>query len=132
VLSTPPGASLKIDGQDVGVTPKIIDFSIGAHVIELSKEGYAVVRSPLDVGADEVGGGSVSFELGGLSKDSLELRDGTTVLGDVMSMSLTTVVVRVDGKDQKYDRNQIKKMILVERVTTEQKPVTQPASAKPK
>ena len=132
VVSTPPGASLKIDGQDAGVTPKIIDFSIGAHVVELSKEGYAAVRSPLDVGADEVDGGSVSFELGGLSKDSVELRDGTTVLGDVMSMSLSTVVVRIDGKDQKYDRNQIKKMILVERVTTEQKPVTQPASAKPR
>jgi hypothetical protein len=132
VVSTPPGASLKIDGKDVGLTPKIIDFSIGAHVVELGKEGYAAVTSPLDVGADEVDGGSVSFELGGLSKDSVELRDGTTILGDVLSMSLTTVVVRVDGKDQKYDRNQIKKMILVERVTTEQKPVTQPAPAKPK
>jgi hypothetical protein len=38
------------------------------------------------------------------------------ILGDVMSMSLSTVVVRIDGKGQEYDRNQIKKMILVERV----------------
>jgi len=49
-----------------------------------------------------------------------------------MSMSLSTVVVRIDGKDQKYDRNQIKKMILVERVTTEQKPVMQTVPSKPK
>jgi hypothetical protein len=41
-------------------------------------------------------------------------------------MSMATVVVRVEGKDQKYDRNQVKKIRLVERVTT------QPATAKPK
>jgi hypothetical protein len=132
VISTPPGAALKIDGLDAGLTPKIVDFSIGAHVIELSKEGYAAVTTPLDVSADEVGGGSVSFELGGLSQDTVALRDGTTVLGDVMSMSLASVVVRVDGKDQKYDRNQVKKIILVERVTTQQTPVTQPVPTKPK
>jgi hypothetical protein len=73
-----------------------------------------------------------AFELGGLSQDTVALRDGTTVLGDVMSMSLASVVVRVDGKDQKYDRNQVKKIILVERVTTQQTPVTQPVPAKPK
>lgn len=132
IVSVPTGAKFKVDGEDSGTTPKLIDFTIGTHTLEFSKEGYATSTTPLDVGSDELPGGSVSVELGGLSQDSIELRDGTTVLGDVMSMSLTTVVVRVDGKDQKYDRNQIKKMILVERVTTEQKPVTQPAGTKPK
>jgi hypothetical protein len=74
VVSTPASANLRIDGQDAGVTPRIVDFSIGAHVIELSKEGYPTANSPLDVGADEVEGGCVSFELGGLSKDTLQLR----------------------------------------------------------
>jgi hypothetical protein len=41
-------------------------------------------------------------------------------------------VVRVDGQDQKYDRNQVQKIILVERVTTQQPPVTQPVPQKPK
>lgn len=132
VVSTPPGATLKIDGQDAGVTPKIIDFTIGTHVIELSKEGYAPANSPLEVSADEIPGGSISFELGGLSKDTVELRDGTVVLGDLLGMSMTAVTVRVEGKDQKYDRNQVRKIILVERVTTEQAPVTQPAPAKRK
>ena len=132
IVSVPSGAKFKVDGEDVGTTPKLVDFTIGSHTLEFSKEGYATSTTPLDVGADELPGGSVSVELGGLSQDSVELRDGTTILGDVMSMSLSAVVVRVDGKDQKYDRNQIKKMILVERVTTEQKPVTQPSSAKPK
>jgi hypothetical protein len=129
VVSVPPGASLKVDGQDGGVTPKVIDFTIGAHVIELSKEGYAPANTPLDVGADEVPGGSVSFELGGLSKDTVQLRDGTIVLGDVLAMSMTAVTVRVEGKDQKYDRNQVKKIILVERVVTEQLPTAQPVPA---
>jgi hypothetical protein len=60
-------------------------------------------------------------------KDTLELRDGTTVLGDVMSISLATAVARVDGKDQKYDRDLVKKIILVERVTTEPPSVIPPA-----
>jgi hypothetical protein len=132
IVSVPGGAKFKVDGEDAGTTPKLVDFTIGSHTLEFSKEGYATSTTPLDVGTDELPGGSVSVELGGLSQDSVELRDGTAILGDVISMSLTTVVVRVDGKDQKYDRNQIKKMILVERVTTEQKPVTQPSSAKPK
>jgi hypothetical protein len=126
VVSVPPGANLKVDGQDAGATPKIVDFTIGAHVLELTKEGYAPVNSPLDVGSDDAPGGSVSFELGGLSKDTVQLRDGTVVLGDVLTMSMTAVTVRVEGKDQKYDRNQVRKIILVERVVTEQPPIPQP------
>ena len=49
-----------------------------------------------------------------------------------MSMTLTSVVVRVDGSDQTYERNQVKKIMLVERVTTLEQPVVvQPASTKP-
>ena len=131
VISVPPGANFKVDGEDAGSTPRVVDFTIGSHTLEFSKEGYATGTTPLEVGADELPGGSVSFELGGMSQDTVELRDGTTVLGDVMSMSLTTVVVRVEGKEQKYDRNQVKKIMLVERVTTEHAPA-QPAPAKEK
>ncbi len=127
VLSVPAGANFKVDGEDAGMTPKMVDFTIGVHTLEFSKEGYAPGSTRLEVSADELPGGSVSFELGGLSQDTLELRDGTTVLGDVMSISLATVVARVDGKDQKYDRNLVKKIILVERVTTEPPSVIPPA-----
>lgn len=116
VTSVPVGANFKIDGEDAGVTPKLVDFTVGSHTLEFSKEGYAAGSTPIDVSADELAGGSISFELGGMTQDLVELRDGTTVLGDVMSMSMSTVVVRVGGKDQKYDRNQVKKFILVERV----------------
>jgi hypothetical protein len=126
VISVPAGANFKVDGEDAGMTPKLVDFTIGTHMLEFSKEGYATGTTPLEVSADELPGGSISFELGGMAQDMLELRDGSTVLGDVVSMSMATVVVRVEGKDQKYDRNQVKKILLVERVTT------QPATAKPK
>jgi PEGA domain len=67
VISVPVGASFKVDGQDAGVTPKVVDFTIGSHTLEFSKEGYAPGTTPLEVGADELPGGSVSFKLGGLS-----------------------------------------------------------------
>jgi hypothetical protein len=117
VISVPTGANFKIDGEDAGVTPKLVDFTVGSHTLEFSKEGYATGSTPVEVSADELPGGSISFELGGMTQDVIELRDGTTVLGDVMSMSMSAIVVRVEGKDQKYDRNQVKKIIFVERVT---------------
>jgi len=132
VVSTPPGANLKIDGRENGVTPRVADFTIGLHTIELSKDGYAPASSPLEVTGDEVEGGGISFELGGMSKDTDQLRDGTTILGDVISMSMTSVVVRVDGANETFPRNQIRKLFLVERVNTEQPVVIQQGPAKPK
>lgn len=69
------------------------------------------------------------MELGGLSRDTVELRDGSVVLGDVISVSMTQVLVRVDGREQTYDRNQVKKVMLVEREVIQQAPVTQPVPA---
>ncbi len=130
VISVPAGATLKIDGAEVGITPRIAEFTVGMHTIDLSKEGYAPASSPLEVTGDEVEGGGISFELGGLSNDTIQLRDGTTVLGDVLSLSMTSVAVRVEGKEQKYDRNEVKKIILVQRITS-QSPVKQTLPAKP-
>jgi hypothetical protein len=126
VISVPAGANLKVDGEDAGTTPRVVDFTIGSHTLDFSKEGYAPGSTPLEVAADELPGGSISFELGGLSKDTVELRDGTVVLGDVLAMSMTAVTVRVEGKDQKYDRNQVKKILLVERMA-EPKPTASPS-----
>jgi hypothetical protein len=128
VVSVPPGAKLKVDGQDAGLTPVIVRFTLGTHQLDLIKEGYAPGATPLEVTADELPGGSVTVELGGLSRDTVELRDGLIVLGDVISMSMTEIVVRVDGKDQAIDRNQVKKVMLVERIVTQQPVVTQPAA----
>ena len=127
VVSIPPGANFKVDGEDAGVTPKLVDFTVGSHTLDFSKEGYAPGNTPLDVGADQLPGGSISFELGGMSEDTVELRDGTILLGEVLSMSLTDVTMSINGKGQKYDRNQIKKIILVELQVIKHPPPRNPA-----
>lgn len=130
ILSVPSGAKLRVDGQDSGVTPIMVRLTVGAHQLDLTKEGYAAGSTPLEVTADELPGGSITVELGGLSRDTVELRNGSNVLGDVVSMSMTEVIVRIDGQDKKYDRNQVNKIILVERVTTQQPVAVQPEPAK--
>jgi hypothetical protein len=129
VLSVPPGAKLKVDGQESGVTPVMVKLAVGTHTLDLTKEGYAPGNTPLEVTPDELPGGSITVELGGLSRDTMELRDGTVLLGDVLSMSLTSVVVSIDGKEQTLDRNQVKKMMLIEQQITQQPAVIQPAPA---
>lgn len=130
VISLPPGATLKADGQDVGITPVTVRLSVGNHILLFSKEGYAMGTTPVEIKADDAPGGSITVELGGLARDNVELRDGTVVRGDVISMTITSVVVRVDGKDRAYDRNQVKKILLVERVETPPA-AAQPAASQP-
>lgn len=126
IISVPAAARLKIDGQEVGTTPYSANLRVGSHTLEFSKEGYATGSTPLEVAPDELPGGSITIELGGLSKDTVELRDGTVLLCDVLSMSMAQITVRVAGQDQTYDRNRVKKIILVERETVQQPIVTQP------
>jgi hypothetical protein len=130
IISVPDGAKLKIDGQEAGVTPYLARLRPGSHILEFSKEGYAAGSTPLEIAPDELPGGSITFELGGLSRDTVELRDGTVLLGDVLSMSMTEVKVRVAGQDQTYDRNRVKKIMLVEREVVREPALTQPADDK--
>lgn len=132
IASTPPGATLKVDGKDAGITPTTVRLGIGNHLLSFSKEGFASGTTPVEIKPDEGPGGSVSFELGGLSHDELHLRDGNVVQGDVTSLTMTSAVIRVDGKEQTYGRNQVDKIILVERMTTQETPVVQPVPTNPK
>lgn len=127
VLSVPPGAKLRVDGQEAGTTPVIVKLTVGSHTLDLLKEGYAAGSTPLEITPDELPGGSITVELGGLSRDTVELRDGTVLLGDVLSMSMTSVLVSVAGKEQTLDRNQVKKMMLVERQIAQQPIIIQQA-----
>jgi hypothetical protein len=128
IISVPAGAKLKVDGQESGITPAMVRLTVGTHQLDLTKEGYAPGSTLLDVTPDELPGGSITIELGGLSRDTVELRDGSVVLGDVLSVSMTQVNMRVDGKERSYDRNQVKKIMLVEREVMQQSPEAQPAS----
>jgi len=115
INSVPQGALLKVDGEDSGTTPKIVRVTPGKHVLEFTKEGFNPGKFPLEIGQDDASGGSVSYELGTLSHDTVELRDGSVLICDVESMSATEVVVRVGGALQHMDRNKVKRMLLVER-----------------
>jgi hypothetical protein len=129
VISVPAGANLKVDGEDEGLTPANINISAGTHQLTLAKEGFAVGTTPLEVAPDEAPGGSITITLGGLTEDTVELRDGSVISGDVMSMTLESVVIDINGQPQTFDRNKIKKIFLVERIVTH--PET-PAASHPK
>src|SRR5690348_9129116 len=83
VNSVPQGADLKVDGSEAGTTPKIVRVTAGKHMLEFSKEGFNPGHFPLEIAADQVSGGSVSYELGTSAHDTVELRDGSVLVGDV-------------------------------------------------
>ncbi len=115
VYSVPSGAKLKVDGKEVGVTPMAVSFTIGGHTLEFVKEGFNSGTFPMVVTQDQISGGSVSYELGGSAHDTVELRDGTVLTCDVQSVSATSVEVRIGGNMQTFDRNQVKRIVFVQR-----------------
>jgi len=115
VYSIPSGASLKVDGEDVGVTPKQVEFSLGKHNLQFSMMGYHSGSYPVEFGPDDVSGGNVSYELGALAHDTIEMRDGTTLNADVESVDATTVTARIAGTFQSLDRNQVKRILFTQR-----------------
>ena len=115
INSVPQGATVKVDGAEIGITPKIAQLTVGSHKLEFSKEGFNAGVFPLEIGSDDASGGSVSYDLGTSAHDTLELRDGTVITGDLLSVDATDVTVRVAGAPQRIDRNQIKRILLVVR-----------------
>jgi hypothetical protein len=120
VNSTPQGAMLKLDGTDMGTTPRMIYVGAGKHTLTFSKEGYTVGNFPLEISSDDVSGGTVSYELGASAFDSIELRDGSVLNGDLVSITGMDVEIRVGGSIQHIDRNKIKRVML----TLREAPVT--------
>ncbi|HTS34070.1 MAG TPA: PEGA domain-containing protein [Candidatus Solibacter sp.] len=115
VNTVPQGAVAKLDGAEVGTTPKIVQVGAGKHVLEFTKEGFNPGKFPFEIGPDDASGGSVSFELGTSAHDTVELRDGSVLSGDLVSVSGMEVVVKVGGSDQHLERNQIKRILFVQR-----------------
>ena len=118
VNSVPQGALLKVDGREAGTTPKIVEVAIGKHVLEFSKEGFNSGKFPLEITSHDVSGGSVSYELGSAAHDTIELRDGSVLSGDLVSVNGMQIVVRIGGNAQTFDRNQVKRILLTERDLT--------------
>ena len=115
VNSTPQGAMLKVDGTETGTTPRIVNLGVGKHILTFLKEGFNAGNYPLEISPADVSGGSVSYELGASALDSIELRDGSVLTGDLLSISGMDVEIRVGGAIQHLDRNKIKRLMLVQR-----------------
>ena len=115
VYSVPSGAKLSVDGKEVGITPIVAQLVPGTHTLTFVKEGYSPGTFPMSVAPDQLLGGSVSFELGSAAHDTLELRDGTVVNGDLQYVDATQAVIQVGGTAQKFNRNQVKRILLIER-----------------
>ena len=115
VNSTPQGAMLKVDGTETGTTPRVINVGVGKHTLTFLKEGFTAGNYPLEISPQDVSGGSVSYELGASALDSIELRDGSVLTGDLVSISGMDVEIRVGGGIQHLDRNKIKRVMLVQR-----------------
>jgi len=106
---------LKVDGKEAGTTPKQVELSAGKHDLQFDKEGFNTGHFPVEIGPNDVSGGNVSYELGTAVHDTLELRDGSVLTGDLQSVTPTEVRVRVAGSEQAIDRNKVKRILLVER-----------------
>ncbi len=115
IYSVPSGAKLVVDGKETGVTPIAVPLTVGSHKLEFQKEGFNPGTFPLVITPDQISGGQVSYELGTSAHDTVELRDGTLLSGDVERMDATTVEVRIGGAIQTLERNKVKRILLVER-----------------
>ncbi|HEY1660343.1 MAG TPA: PEGA domain-containing protein [Candidatus Sulfotelmatobacter sp.] len=115
VNSVPQGAAFKVDGREAGTTPKMIEIGNGKHILEFVKEGFNSGTFPLEITPHDVSGGSISYELGNSAHDTIELRDGSVLAGDLVSVQGMQVEVRVGGNTQTLDRNQIRRILLTER-----------------
>ena len=115
VNSIPQGAVLTVDGKAAGTTPKLIDVAIGKHMLGFEKEGFNPGKFPLEITSHDASGGSVSYELGSAAHDTIELRDGSVLTGDLVSVSGMQVEIRIGGNTQTFDRNQVKRILLTER-----------------
>jgi hypothetical protein len=115
VYSVPSGAKLAVDGKAAGLTPVEVKLTVGTHHLTFEKDGFSPGNFPMVVTANQLPGGSVSFELGAAQRDTVELRDGTVLTGDLQYINDTEVVMQIGGGLQKYSRNLVKKVLLVER-----------------
>lgn len=110
VSSKPSGASIKVDAQNSGVTPEVLPIVPGKHVFEFSKEGYANASTTVEI-AESSPVSSVDIELNPLTLDTVVLRDGTVLLGNVVSMTDGSVNVTVKAKPMKFDRGRIARIV---------------------
>lgn len=114
ITSVPAGAGLKVDSQDSGVTPQVLAVAPGKHTLEFSKEGYDTASTTLEI-AENAPPGSLNVELVPLTLDTVVLRDGTVLLGNVTSVTGTSVTINIKGKTTRLQRTRVARVVFGER-----------------
>jgi hypothetical protein len=114
ITSVPAGAILKLDSQEAGITPEVLPIAPGKHVLEFSKEGYATASAPVEI-AENALPGSVEVELNPLTLDTVVLRDGTVLMGNLISVTGTGVNITVKGKPMTLARSRVARIVLGKR-----------------
>lgn len=54
VNSNPPGADIEVDGQLLGMTPSVLQLSLGDHTVALHKDGYKLWQRKMKVVPGEI------------------------------------------------------------------------------
>jgi len=121
ISSTPSGAIIKLDSQESGVTPQVLPIAPGKHILEFSKEGYATASTPVEIAANAMPG-SVDIDLNPLSVDTVVLRDGTTLLGNVTSVTETTINLNAKGKSTVLSRSRVARVVFGQRKASSSTP----------
>ncbi|HVZ16749.1 MAG TPA: PEGA domain-containing protein, partial [Terriglobales bacterium] len=114
ITSEPSGASVKLDSQASGVTPQILAIAPGKHTVEFSKEGYETASTSVEI-AENAPPGTLNLELAPLSLDTVVLRDGTMLAGNVTSVTATSVSINVKGKVNRLQRTRVARVVFGQR-----------------
>ena len=110
ITSVPSGAGVKFDSQEFGVTPQVLAMAPGKHTLEFSKEGYETASTPVEI-VENAPPGSLNVELSPLTADTVVLRDGTIVMGNLVSVNRATVAISVKGKARTFERSRVARVV---------------------
>lgn len=110
ISSTPAGASLKLDSQDSGVTPEVLAVTPGKHILEFSKEGYLPASAAMEVAENSMPG-SINVDLDPLSADTVVLRDGSVLTGNLTAVTSSGVAIKVKGKLMRLPRSRVARVV---------------------
>jgi hypothetical protein len=92
---------LKVDGEEAGTTPKIVDVAIGTRLNSakrVSIQGSSRLKLLRVMRPAEVS----ATNWGSPAHDTIELRDGSVLSGDLVSISGMQVQVRIGGNTQTF------------------------------